>query len=92
MLFTAIGGSLFMTLKSAMLPQNAFLTAIAGTIAAVWILYGIREGADFEFRMYDVNSVGQVSFKPVARPQDEILMDVKKFYIKEIATDGFIRA
>jgi hypothetical protein len=90
-LFAAICCSLFMVLKNIMKLQNAFLAAVAGTILSVWILYGIREGVDFEVKAVDINSLGKINLKPTARPSDEIQLDIKRFNIIEMAVDGYIR-
>jgi hypothetical protein len=90
-LITSVFGCLFIVLKTAMHKHNAFLAAIAVTIASVWILYGLREGVDFEVKAVNINSVGKINLKPTARPSDEIQLDIKRFNIIEMAVDGYIR-
>jgi hypothetical protein len=85
-LLTATSGCLFMVLKSAMQPHNAFLVSIVGTIVAVWILYGIREGADFQMNLLGpgIVSAFDVVFTPTWRNNDSIQVTTQNFSIASV--------
>jgi hypothetical protein len=89
--FTILSSSLFMVLKGFMLTPNAFLTAFALTILAVWGMYGLREGADFETNFFDVTMNGLMNTASTARPSDKAEFDLRRFVIEKGKVSGFIR-